>query len=308
MEPSFHNRYKRKEAIMLSCLSAVRFRSCLECLDWVPVVSTASNLVHIFAKYGCQVRSGSSYGNYLHGKNLSEDLGLLVPVYNIYVKARKTQGYRLIPQSEIELSSIAFVQERRYPVSRITESGLRGNVSSYHTYAPTARFIEESEIETKAHYIRQSDEGVRFTSFNKAIIQQSSILSAFSACLQMLLVDKDEASKKEALFKNISSIEESLSEMTRLGFTGKLSVIPESIQRQPALFMETLKHYIFLRGPLIIGTSLDHLSSHFIIVDHVSDCLKFLRIRDPYHGWEITVKRKALIKKLKNKIVQLDFK
>lgn len=295
------------EAFMLSCLSAIRFRSCLECLDWVPVVSTASNLVHIFAKYGCHVRPGTSYGNYLHGKNISEDLGLLVPLYNIYVQARKTQGYRMITQSEIELSTIAYVQERRYPLSRITESGLRGN-ASYHSYAPVERFLEDVDIETKAHYIRQSDDGVRFTSFNKAIIQQSSILSAFSACLQMLLVDKDEASKKDVLIKSISSIEESLSEITRLGLIGKLSAIPESVQRQPALFMETLKHYIFLRGPLIIGVDLDHIGSHFIIVDHVSDCFKFLRIRDPYHGWEITVKRKALIKKLKNKIVQLDFR
>jgi hypothetical protein len=292
---------------MLNCLDRIRSSACLEHLDWVPVVSTATNIVHLFAKYAFKVQAGTNYGNYLHKKTISEDLGLLVPLYNIYVKSKAYQGYRLIPQKVVEMTSIGYTQDRRFPITKAIEAGASGQRSSlsYHSYPSIIRFIEDAEISTKATYIQESEDGIRVTCFRKAIIQQNSHLSAFSACLQMLIVDLDFATKRESISKNITTIDESLSEMTRLGFKGKLSIIPSSIQKQPALFMETLKHYLFLKGSLIIGVDCEDIGAHFIIVDSVSDCLKYLRIRDPYHGWEITVQRKALIKRLRNKLIQI---
>lgn len=37
---------------------------------------------------------------------------------------------------------------------------------------------------------------------------------------------------------------------------------------------------------------------HYIVIDAISDDLKSVRIRDPYHGWEIDVRAEAFIKHL----------
>lgn len=286
---------------MLSCFDLTRWGSYLECLDWIPIVSTASNIVHIFAKYACKVDPHTPYGNYLKRKTLSEDLGLLVPIYNIYIK-KQAGSYQSISKDLIELKHVGCSQERRFP--SMQKIDITSAKADYQYYASNF-FINDEDIDDKLPYIKETDEGVRFTIFNKAIIQQSSSLTSFSACIQMLLIDKSLFSPHHFPKEHDLKIKECFSLISKQGIKSSYLEIPKEIQKQPALFMKTLQDHISLKGPIIIGVGKIELGKHFIIIDHISECLKFLRIRDPYHGWEITVKRQTLTKKLRNKIIQI---
>lgn len=292
---------------MFNCLTYIRCKTCLESLDWVPVVSTATNMIHLFAKYGCKIAPGTSYGNYLHARHITEELGLLVPFYNIFVKARQYQGYRVLTTSEIELTEIAYVQNRRVCPMRRDETliTIGDEDVRYHTISPPSTFIEDKDIISILPYTIENDLGARFTRHQKAILQQNALHSATATCIDMLCLDKGKAVSFIAS-EDFSHTHQIARKLESKGLSAKISKIPQAIKMQPALFMETLKHYIFLKGSFIIGVESDTIGPHAIIIDEVSECLKYIRLRDPYHGWEITIKRKAILKSLTNKIIQID--
>lgn len=68
-------------------------------LDWIPVVSTVGNLIHIFARIQNKVPPHSSYGLYLRKITVIENILQLIPIINIFVKAfhtyRNTRSYIL---------------------------------------------------------------------------------------------------------------------------------------------------------------------------------------------------------------------
>lgn len=298
---------KTRRLCMLDCLGRMSCKSCLESLDWIPLVSTASNLIHIFARYACDITPRSSYGSYLYSRPIEQNYGLLVPFYNVYLLSKQKLVYRIIPTTEIEMASVATVQERRAPKLRLDEVviTLGSEKNNYHTSFMGSCFIKDKDIASKLPYVKDTEDGVRLTSSGKAIIQQNALLSATAACIEMLCWDHGKSAKFEEP-EDFNTTQSLIRKFQSRGLNARVSKIPQAVMLQPDLLAETLRHYIFLKGSLIIGLDTDEIGPHAIIIDEVSECLKYFRIRDPYHGWEITIKRKAVLKKLQNKLIQVD--
>ena len=59
-----------------------------------------------------------------------------------------------------------------------------------------------------------------------------------------------------------------------------------------------LKKLLNKYGSLILGILDRKLGSHFIIIDEIADNFQTVRLRDPWHGWDITVKADAIRKRI----------
>lgn len=62
----------------------------LDGLDWIPIVSTGANLFHIFKRVYSQPDPSSSYGLYFRKITIFENIFLLFPIVNIFIKAFHT--------------------------------------------------------------------------------------------------------------------------------------------------------------------------------------------------------------------------
>ncbi len=56
-----------------------------------------------------------------------------------------------------------------------------------------------------------------------------------------------------------------------------------------------LKALLQKNGSAIVSTGND-IGAHVVVVDQISDDLQQVRLRDPFHGWEITVKSEAFLR------------
>ncbi|MFK7827836.1 MAG: hypothetical protein AB8G05_27055 [Oligoflexales bacterium] len=59
-----------------------------------------------------------------------------------------------------------------------------------------------------------------------------------------------------------------------------------------------LKKLLTKHGSLIIGIADRYIGSHFIIIDEISNNFQTVRLRDPWHGWDITVTADAVRKRI----------
>jgi hypothetical protein len=59
--------------------------------------------------------------------------------------------------------------------------------------------------------------------------------------------------------------------------------------------LSVLRQHLLENGSCI-ASILDSLGGHVVVVDHISKDLSKVRIREPYHGWEITISGKRFLK------------
>lgn len=122
-----------------------------------------------------------------------------------------------------------------------------------------------------------------FTAHQKAIIQQAAMRGCTAAVTAMLIMDHG----KEC---DIGSLR-----MRNLGQTGTMKHDIEKAGLKPVISpcrtLADLKKLIQAHGSAIISIS-GEIGGHVIIVDAIEG--DRARIRDPYHGWEITITLDAL--------------
>lgn len=104
----------------------------IDALDWLPVISTGANLVHIFAKVINTTSPVPSYGFYLRKITLLENSLLLIPIVNIFVKAFHT--YRNTKSSildsvnfngmNLKTAPIEFTNDFDVVLAAVSENGL----------------------------------------------------------------------------------------------------------------------------------------------------------------------------------------
>jgi hypothetical protein len=143
--------------------------------------------------------------------------------------------------------------------------------------------IVEKEFVTDNLTIFKSENG-------KWVIQQQALRGCTAAAVAMLIHDRGESINIESLFKtnlgNKASMERLISATNLLAHTQEIQNVKE------------LKAVIDAQGSAIVSISDVNLGGHVVVVDEISK--KGVRLRDPYHGWEITVTLEALKKVLPN--------
>lgn len=112
------------------------------------------------------------------------------------------------------------------------------------------------------------------TEDDKHVILQPSIRSADASCMAMLLLDM----RKEVDFKNLEFIDsaETMAYKVRINYkTGNLKNLSKCF-----------------KGPTIVTVFQSSIAGHTFILDAISENNE-ATIRDPFHGWMITIKSDA---------------
>lgn len=185
---------------------------------------------------------------------------------------------------------------RRYPPLSTYDTFVARRISKISSVHGQATVFFDSEIISihpvvhsiplKAHSIGPSP-CVDFTDHGKAIIQQQAVRGCTAATAAMLI--RDHGGPVD-LFKL---------ESTNIGTTEKMCRMIEQARLTPTISqlsanLDELASAISNNGPAII-TLLDYSGGHSIIVDAIDE--ETARIRDPYHGWEITIRKDALARR-----------
>lgn len=127
---------------------------------------------------------------------------------------------------------------------------------------------------------------------NKIVLQQQAMKSCGHVCVAMLLMDL-------GFFPDLLKLKEHLttddSRMEVLENYPCKEIRSEIEEETGEEFLKSLQNKILKDGSAIIGID-NGMGGHVIICDEIAEDLSTIRIRDPWHGWEITLHADAFLK------------
>jgi hypothetical protein len=162
-----------------------------------------------------------------------------------------------------------------------------------------------------------------FTAYKKAIIQQVQADGSTAASAAMLIMDnRKKPIRNEIVNRASGDIEDVLMDIEKAGLGSLVSEIKDDEARTEQLkglvaqsnssFVDVdneqedrlseLRAFLVKSGSAIVTVN-KTVKNHFIVVDEISKDLSKVRLRDPYHGWEITVTSKAFLSQWKGGVV-----
>jgi hypothetical protein len=131
---------------------------------------------------------------------------------------------------------------------------------------------------------------------NNTVIQQASFKSCGQTCLCMLLLDHNLQAPLALINEGESSTIKNLQDLlSQFNVKNNAKKIETTNSDE---FLLSLKKEISLNGPCILsiqGLKEGRIGGHFIIVNEIFDDFNKIRIRDPFHGWEITITKAAFL-------------
>lgn len=184
----------------------------------------------------------------------------------------------------------AVPQERKIPSLSVMDTVIfsPGGVRSEHG---SGELFSDREIIENLPLIRREEIGsgiyASYTENEKAIIQQQATRGCTAATAAMLIMDNGRTPNLRCLKeRNLGTDEDQLRDIQAAGLTGVINQANDLSQ---------LRELIIRNGSAVVSVS-EALGAHVIVVDEVSEDLSQIRLRDPYHGWEITVSQGAFLK------------
>lgn len=154
-------------------------------------------------------------------------------------------------------------------------------------------FFQEEDIIEKLDVIKEVSIGrtkdrevfASYTSHNKAIIQQQATRGCTAAAAAMLILDHGKVVDMNELYtRNLGKNDDEENDIKKAGLVPIMNKVSD---------MTTLRQALINHGSAIVTIDFD--GAHVIVVDDISEDLTRVRLRDPYHGWEITVKSSAFV-------------
>jgi hypothetical protein len=201
-------------------------------------------------------------------KELDNALQAYAKQHHIELPAQTTQS--LFPRDPYS-SRIATI----FPeLQGISKQGAHGYANSF----------QDEEILHIYPVIRQEnfkDIPVRYTANNKPIIMQQATRGCTAAVTAMLIYEQTKQfDEHDVLYRNLGNDADKQRDFEK----AKVPFITTE-----CFSIEELQSQIIKNGSAIV--SVDSCGAHVILVDEITE--KSVRIRDPYHGWEIDIKRSA---------------
>jgi len=182
-------------------------------------------------------------------------------------------------------SNLTMPQQRKTPPLSFMDTQIAPGKSKHGT----TTFFADDVIVENLPILRQTRIDGKlyafYTQHEKAIIQQQAVRGCTAAVTAMMIMDNGGQVNQNTLLRNLGMEEDLLADLRNAGLHPIVSALGSYFE---------LKALIIKHGSAIVHGSPDGpLGGHVFIVDDVSQGFTAVRIRDPYHGWEITVTSKA---------------
>lgn len=219
-------------------------------------------------------------------------------------KTKSVPRTESLTNEEIAKESKKLPENRSYPSASIVERQERqegylfesDEILEIHPFSGT---IETKEIGTHQVVINFNEKGL-------PIIAQHGQSGCSAAASYMLLKEHGKDLDLQKFFtRPISSYKSIMNDLKELNPQYKVLDEEGALDR-----LKRLKQELLASGSAI--TSIDDegdkgIGSHVVVVDEVSEDLKYIRLRDPFHGWDVTVPAKAFIERFgkNNYIIQI---
>jgi len=137
----------------------------------------------------------------------------------------------------------------------------------------------------------------------KAVAQQMDWQSSAETCMAMILLDQGKHPNVDAMIRN-GSQSWNRDDLKSIGKGIKFRSVPladlPDVQMGKLIEDQIKKHG---SGILVL---LSEIGQHYVIVDSFNTKNGLARIRDPFHGWSITVTTKAILKRFPSELIQFD--
>lgn len=199
----------------------------------------------------------------------------------------------------------SFPQQRKIPPvgifdTIVSSTSSPSKIKSAHKSAELfsdAEIIEKLEIVNHREIKPGSGIYVSYTHNGKAIIQQQATRGCTAATAAMLILDNGIIPNLQELkTRNLGNTSDQHRDIENAGLSCCIS---------PAKDLAELQNLILENDSCIVSVS-GKLGGHVLIVDEVSQDHSKIRLRDPYHGWEITVSSEAFLNEWdKGKVIQI---
>jgi hypothetical protein len=188
-------------------------------------------------------------------------------------------------------------QMRRIPPLSLIDTLIvvDGEFTSEHG---TVDFFTDDEILENLNIIKtviKENTEIRYTKNGKAILQQQATRGCTAATAAMLMLDNGKEPNYWGLrTRTLANDEEQVANIKSTGLKAFINKAKD---------LSELKDMI-LRHDSCVGS---FRGGHVIVIDEVSSDLSKIRMRDPYHGWEITVGSESFLNKwIPGNIIQIE--
>lgn len=191
------------------------------------------------------------------------------------------------------------VENRRLPPlgNRDTMIVENGVARSIHIFGGE-RFYMDEEIVKLHPSIREihlgMDINADFTINNKIVIQQQATRGCTAAAAAMLIYDAGgDVDLNSLINTNLGDTVSIKDLIARAGLTPLVNTL--NFELTPDDMLMQLREMLLKNGSAIVKTNND-IGGHVIVIDAISEDLQHIRLRDPCHGWEITVTREGFLR------------
>lgn len=181
-------------------------------------------------------------------------------------------------------------QKRKTPIIGLLDTIIitPGGVKSTHG---TGELFCDSEIIEKLDIVKRQPIGpnvyAEYTKHGKAIIHQQATRACTATTAAMLIMDHGKNPNLHHLqMRNLGDDDNQVRDINNAGLACVINY---------ADTLSELRQLLIKNDSAIVSVH-DKLGRHVIVVDEISSDHSQVRLRDPYHGWEITVKSEAFLK------------
>ncbi len=175
----------------------------------------------------------------------------------------------------------------------ITRDGFAVSLSAYYPHTvifPSDNILIDIEkcVSIRLHGA-DSSIPIGIYSDGKTMIQQQGVRGCVEACAAMLIEDHGKRSRAHIIRNaNISNTEGLLTSLQRAGLKARTARVPANIK--------DIERFISQYGSISVDINAEELGGHQIIIDSIQ--ADQATIRDPFHGWRITIGANVLLTQL----------
>lgn len=183
---------------------------------------------------------------------------------------KNSRGKKFISENEItSVTSLKFLRNSPF---------VKNNKDLSTINTETQKEIIYNLIHRQLYAIGVTPEGLH-------VMLERNIHTSYITCIIMLLLDQN--FKFDDEFKRMSKNEDQREiRMWLLNFKLKLTYTSLKNKKKDEI-LTILKTSINRYGPAILSVNSQSIGSHYIIIDNIIDLTA--HIRDPYHGWAISI-------------------
>ncbi|NGX48078.1 MAG: hypothetical protein K1000chlam3_01466 [Chlamydiae bacterium] len=148
----------------------------------------------------------------------------------------------------------------------------------------------------------QVEQAIGITKSGEHVILQQATRSCVPTCVAMLILDRGGKPNFDAVERiDLATNEQALDWIGEAGFKPKITRLnEENVAKQ---LFELLKE----NGSGKLGINDPKIGGHAIVLDAISLEDKNAQIRDPYHGWKITIRLDTLLKMNPDNFIQIEW-